>query len=85
MLRTGRRIIEEQRLALARARLAGLCRAAGVTLRVEDDGAGFEPDRVREGTGLAALRRRAERLGATLVVDGQPGAGARVERVVPEL
>jgi signal transduction histidine kinase len=38
---------------------------AGFSVAIRDDGAGFQPGRV-DGHGLANMRRRAERLGATL-------------------
>ena len=52
----------------------------GVRLRVEDDGKGFEPDAVPDGhLGLAGMRARAERVGATFSCESQPGAGTVVE------
>jgi PAS domain S-box-containing protein len=50
-----------------------------VTLVVEDDGAGFEPDDVgRAHWGLDIMRERAEAAGAKLQVDSARGAGTRV-------
>jgi signal transduction histidine kinase len=51
-----------------------------VTVMVEDDGVGFEPDRVERGThfGLLGLRERADALGGTLTVESRPGAGTTV-------
>jgi len=58
------------------------CRAIAVSLRTErswlvltvtDDGRGFDPAQVTEGHGLGSLRRRAERLGGSLEISGNPG------------
>jgi PAS domain S-box-containing protein len=52
----------------------------GVRLRVEDDGKGFEPATVPDGhLGLAGMRARAERVGATFSCESQPGAGTTIE------
>lgn len=51
-----------------------------VMVMVEDDGVGFEPDRVQSGEhfGLLGLRERAEALDGTLTVETAPGAGTTV-------
>lgn len=51
-----------------------------VMAMVEDDGVGFEPDRVQSGEhfGLLGLRERAEALDGTLTVETAPGAGTTV-------
>lgn len=56
-----------------------------ITIMVEDDGVGFEPDRVLRGDhlGLLGLRERAEALGGTLTVESQPGKGATLVVEVP--
>jgi PAS domain S-box-containing protein len=55
-----------------------------VRLRIEDDGKGFDPSAVPAGhLGVAGMRARAERTGATLVVDSRPGAGTRIEVTAP--
>jgi len=57
-----------------------------VCLLVQDNGAGFNASRQRDGGhGLGNMRARAERLGATLQVTSQPGAGARVLATLPIL
>jgi signal transduction histidine kinase/ligand-binding sensor domain-containing protein len=52
-----------------------------VVLTVADDGRGFEdaPDPGGEHFGLIGMRERATRVGATLTVTSQPGAGTTVE------
>ena len=51
-----------------------------VKVMVEDDGVGFEPDRVERGAhfGLLGLRERADALGGTLTVESRPEAGTTV-------
>jgi signal transduction histidine kinase len=49
-------------------------------LVVADDGAGFDPAglisaRTAGGSGLTAMRERANAIGARLLVDSQPGSG----------
>ena len=52
----------------------------GVRLRVEDDGKGFDPATVPDGhLGLAGMRARAERVGATFACESQLGAGTSIE------
>jgi PAS domain S-box-containing protein len=52
----------------------------GVRLRVEDDGKGFDPERVPEGhLGLAGMRARSERVGAQFACTSQPGSGTTIE------
>ena len=57
-----------------------------VCLLVQDNGRGFAAGHSRDGGhGLANMRARAERLGATLRVTSQPGEGARVLATLPIL
>jgi PAS domain S-box-containing protein len=52
----------------------------GVRMRVEDDGKGFDPATVPDGhLGLAGMRARAERVGATFACESQAGAGTSIE------
>jgi len=58
---------------------------AGVQLRVEDDGMGFDPGKVPDGhLGLAGMRARADRVGATFNCRSEPGDGTTIEVIVPE-
>lgn len=55
----------------------------GVCLEVVDDGRGFEPGPVREGSlGLAGMHERARLIGATIRVSSRPGS-TRVTLEVP--
>jgi PAS domain S-box-containing protein len=57
----------------------------GIRLVVEDDGHGFDPQRVPGGhLGLAGMRARAERLGGRLAVASAAGRGTRIEVVLPD-
>jgi signal transduction histidine kinase len=57
-------------------------------LVVEDDGRGFDPEKVigptkQGGLGLYGMRERADLLGATLTIHSTPGAGTHVMVDVP--
>lgn len=64
-------------------------RVGAVILIVEDDGQGFETDRLmrdpvdKRWLGLYGMRERAEQLGGTLVIESAPGAGTTVFVQVP--
>ncbi len=61
----------------------------GVMVEIEDDGIGFEPDRVTtepgslRGIGLLGMRERLEIVGGTLRIDSEPGGGTHVVMTVP--
>jgi signal transduction histidine kinase len=58
----------------------------GVRLVVEDDGKGFDPQLVPDGhLGLAGMRARADRIGATFSCRSVPGQGTTIEVLVPEV
>lgn len=56
-------------------------------LRVSDDGRGFEPGRVAEGTtdhyGITTMRERAQQVGGRVSISSAPGKGTTIEAVVP--
>ena len=59
--------------------VSGAWRAMEATLRVSDDGRGFELDEVSlDRLGLGIMRERAEAIDALLTIESQPGHGARV-------
>jgi signal transduction histidine kinase len=50
-----------------------------VTIRVVDDGVGFQPDKVGDsGYGLIGLRQRAHRIHADLEISSEPGKGTSI-------
>ncbi|MCH9686655.1 MAG: sensor histidine kinase [Deltaproteobacteria bacterium] len=56
------------------------------TVRVSDDGRGFDPAaaiRAGRSRGLVGMRERAELLGGDLQIDSAPGDGATVTAVIP--
>jgi signal transduction histidine kinase len=56
----------------------------GLTLSIADDGVGIKPGGAALGhQGLRNMRTRAERLGATLDIHSEPGAGTRVVVHIP--
>ena len=56
-----------------------------VRVTVDDNGKGFAPEAVKEGSslGLKLIRERAEMLGGTFEVDSAAGKGARITFAVP--
>ena len=59
-------------------------RGSDVVLRIRDDGKGFDAALVPDGhLGLAGMRARADKIGATYVVRSRPGEGTTIEVVVP--
>jgi signal transduction histidine kinase len=52
-------------------------------VRVRDEGPGFGPDAVADGSGLSGMRDRLEALGGSLHVASAPGAGTTVTCCVP--
>ncbi|SEG72900.1 Signal transduction histidine kinase [Nonomuraea solani] len=91
--------VEETLLRTAQEALANVAKHAGagrvgltlsymedvVALDVRDDGAGFDPERVRDGGGfgLISMRKRVTRLAGTLEVESEPGAGTAISASVP--
>jgi signal transduction histidine kinase len=53
-----------------------------VLFTIRDDGAGFDPQRVR-GLGLLGMEERVRRLGGRLTIDSQPGRGTLVSAELP--
>jgi signal transduction histidine kinase/ligand-binding sensor domain-containing protein len=54
-----------------------------IAVTVRDDGAGFDLDRVRAGTGLRSMSERAARIGARLDITTRPTGGTTVQLSVP--
>lgn len=56
-----------------------------ISLRVSDDGSGFEPDSAagKEGLGLVSMRERLRLVGGEITVDSRPAGGARIDVRAP--
>jgi signal transduction histidine kinase len=54
-----------------------------LTLMIEDDGRGFDPEASHAGLGVASLRRRADQLRGRLEIVSAPGRGVKVRLEVP--
>ncbi len=54
-----------------------------LTVSIRDNGSGFDPAKVRDGSGLGGMRERAELLGGSLDIDTAPGAGVRITAELP--
>jgi signal transduction histidine kinase len=69
--------------AHARVELSG--DAEMVSLRIADDGAGFDPESIRgkSGLGLVSMRERVFSLGGVVTIDSQPSGGTRVSVRIP--
>jgi signal transduction histidine kinase len=57
--------------------------ASPLSIKVDDDGAGFDPESVTQGRGLRSLREHALALDGTLKIESAPGRGTRVIVDVP--
>jgi signal transduction histidine kinase len=57
--------------------------AGGLTMRVHDDGAGFDPTTARAGHGFTNMADRLGALGGSLEVTAKPGCGTTVTGTVP--
>ncbi len=56
------------------------CQPGQLTLRIKDDGLGFEPDSLSPGhMGIAIMRERANSIGASLKIESQLSQGTTVE------
>lgn len=58
------------------------CLPEYVLLTIEDNGAGFDPDALHEGLGLANMRERMLDLGGRLMVESEPGEGTTIRAEV---
>jgi signal transduction histidine kinase len=55
-----------------------------ILLQIQDQGAGFDPERVEERCyGLAGIRERARVLGGCTVIESAPGKGTRISVELP--
>jgi signal transduction histidine kinase len=56
--------------------------AAGLTVRIIDDGRGFDAAR-ESGLGILGMRERAARLGGSIVIESAPGRGTTIVLHLP--
>ncbi len=54
-----------------------------VELRIQDDGAGFDPNQSPSGMGVANMRARADEFGGTLELESRPRGGTSVVFSIP--
>jgi signal transduction histidine kinase len=59
----------------------------GVVLSIEDDGAGFDPQRAkgRGGLGLVSMEERARLVDGKLTIGSKPGKGTRIALRIPAI
>jgi signal transduction histidine kinase len=59
--------------------------ADAVSLRIVDDGVGFDPSLIqgKEGLGLVSMRERAIHLGGEITIDSRPSHGTRIDVRLP--
>jgi PAS domain S-box-containing protein len=60
--------------------------AKSLTLRIEDQGVGFDPGTklaLGSSSGLLGMRERATLLGGRLTIESQPGSGTRLQATIP--
>jgi signal transduction histidine kinase len=64
------------------AKVTVIQNADNITVKITDDGHGFDPDRQR-GMGILGMEERVRRLGGTLAIESAPGKGATVKAKLP--
>jgi hypothetical protein len=64
-------------------RIALAAVGGSLKLAVEDDGAGFDPDRDGSGMGVRNMRERAAEFGGVFEVASSPGGGTRLSIAIP--
>ena len=75
-------IVKHARASTVTVTVAG--ERGAVTLRIVDDGAGFDPGGSFPGhLGLRSMAERAEKLGGTLAIESAPGAGTTIRVSIP--
>src|ERR1700743_423834 len=56
--------------------------ASSISVKIEDDGSGFDPKRTR-GMGLLGMEERVKRLGGTLTIEPRPGTHTIIRAELP--
>jgi signal transduction histidine kinase len=62
-----------------KARFAINAERNNLTMMIRDNGKGFDVNTVSEGNGLKNMKKRAEEIGASLVIDSFPGIGTTIQ------
>lgn len=55
----------------------------GLTLKIEDDGRGFDPSQPATGNGLSNIRHRSRNIRAELQIESDPGQGSVISLTLP--
>jgi signal transduction histidine kinase len=58
---------------------------AGIEIRIDDDGRGFDASQPASGMGLATMRARARSIGIQLEITSHPENGTRVRLLIPSV
>ncbi len=83
------RILQEQlrnilkHAAAAAIEVELIIRETILIMRIQDDGIGFDADKVQKGIGLANMKRRTELFSGKLIIDSLPGKGCLVTVQIP--
>ena len=56
--------------------------ANSISVKIEDDGSGFDPKRTR-GMGLLGMEERVKRLGGTITIESRPGTRTIIRAELP--
>jgi signal transduction histidine kinase len=54
-----------------------------IELTIEDNGAGFDPETIKQGLGLTSMRERTELSGGAFAVESVPGKGTTIRAQWP--
>ncbi|VGO16407.1 Sensor histidine kinase LiaS [Pontiella desulfatans] len=54
-----------------------------LTVRIHDNGVGFDPDAIRDGWGVNSMGKRAQELGGRMELISEPGKGTTIQLSVP--
>lgn len=67
----------------SKLRICATYSPSAITLLIEDNGAGFDPEPDTDGFGLTGIRRRTENIKGTLAIETAPGTGTRILVMAP--
>ncbi|HEX4849197.1 MAG TPA: ATP-binding protein, partial [Puia sp.] len=52
--------------------------SAGIIISIEDNGQGFEQDRIKKGNGFNNIQRRADRMDSVVEINAGKGSGTKI-------